>query len=67
MRSTERGVVTDTTKNLRHRPPESADRRTIKNLRWWILGCALLAGVLNYMDRGPAGPDRDRAGIGGRR
>lgn len=29
----------------------SAGRRTIKNLRWWILGWALLAGVINYMDR----------------
>lgn len=30
---------------------ESAARRTIKNLRWWILGWALAAGILNYMDR----------------
>jgi MFS family permease len=37
---------TDTAK-----PRESAGRRTIKNLRWWILGWALAAGILNYMDR----------------
>lgn len=30
---------------------ESAGRRTIKNLRWWILGWALVAGIINYMDR----------------
>jgi len=30
---------------------ESATRRTIKNLRWWILGWALIAGIVNYMDR----------------
>lgn len=30
---------------------ESASRRTIKNLRWWILGWALAAGIINYMDR----------------
>jgi MFS family permease len=30
---------------------ESATRRTIKNLRWWILAWALAAGILNYMDR----------------
>jgi len=30
---------------------ESGARRTIKNLRWWILGWALLAGIVNYMDR----------------
>jgi MFS family permease len=30
---------------------DSAVRRTIKNLRWWILGWALIAGVVNYMDR----------------
>lgn len=33
------------------KPRESATRRTIKNLRWWILGWALAAGILNYMDR----------------
>ncbi|MDQ0822566.1 MFS family permease [Arthrobacter sp. V4I6] len=32
-------------------PKESATRRTIKNLRWWILGWALAAGIINYMDR----------------
>lgn len=32
-------------------PRESSGRRTIKNLRWWILGWALLAGIINYMDR----------------
>ncbi len=34
--------------------PKSAPspvRRTMKNLRWWILGWALLAGIINYMDR----------------
>lgn len=30
---------------------ETATRRMIKNLRWWILGWALAAGILNYMDR----------------
>lgn len=30
---------------------ESTTRRTIKNLRWWIVIWALAAGVLNYMDR----------------
>ncbi|MCU1574516.1 MAG: transporter [Micrococcaceae bacterium] len=29
----------------------SAGRRTIRNLRWWILGWALAAGIINYMDR----------------
>jgi MFS family permease len=39
------------TETIAVRPRESAGRRTIKNLRWWILGWALLAGILNYMDR----------------
>jgi MFS family permease len=29
----------------------SSSRRPIPNLRWWILGWALVAGTLNYMDR----------------
>lgn len=29
----------------------SVRRRPIRNLRWWILGFALLAGIVNYMDR----------------
>ncbi|MGB4137522.1 MAG: MFS transporter [Microbacterium sp.] len=27
------------------------DRKKVKNLRYWILGWLLLAGILNYMDR----------------
>lgn len=33
------------------KPTQTPVRRTMKNLRWWILGWALLAGILNYMDR----------------
>jgi MFS family permease len=39
------------TETLAKQPRESTARRTIKNLRWWILGWALLAGLVNYMDR----------------
>ena len=39
------------TETLAAGPKESATRRTIKNLRWWILGWALAAGIINYMDR----------------
>jgi MFS family permease len=39
------------TETLATGPKQSATRRTIKNLRWWILGWALLAGIINYMDR----------------
>lgn len=39
------------TETLATGPKESATRRTIKNLRWWILGWALAAGIINYMDR----------------
>ncbi|MGO4492759.1 hypothetical protein AB4Y86_11835 [Arthrobacter sp. 2YAF22_2] len=36
---------------VQSRPHESGVRKAIKNLRWWILGWALLAGIVNYMDR----------------
>jgi len=29
----------------------SLHRRPVRNLRWWILGFALVAGIVNYMDR----------------
>lgn len=32
-------------------PARTRSRRTVKNLRWYILGFALLAGIVNYMDR----------------
>lgn len=35
-----------------HKAPRlSAGQRTIRNLRWWVVGFALLAGIINYMDR----------------
>lgn len=33
------------------RPPATTGRRIAKNLRWWILGWLLAAGIINYMDR----------------
>ncbi|MBT1004141.1 MFS transporter [Paenarthrobacter sp. DKR-5] len=39
------------TETVQAGPRESTGRRIIKNLRWWILGWALLAGIVNYMDR----------------
>jgi Sugar phosphate permease len=32
-------------------PAQGSKPKTIKNMRYWILGWLLLAGVLNYMDR----------------
>lgn len=49
MQTTRECVLESTTAVTKVR--QSAGRRTLKNLRWWILGWALAAGIINYMDR----------------